>query len=156
MYPFLNIKTNALRRNSDREFTLTSRTNKNALCESCAAFNECPRNSTTLACKEFIPVIRFSVNDGLFHQGRVNTIRTGQAWFKRLEVGGKIALWDGVVGRLLTAVITDLHWEKDKALFLSEHARFNHMVVSGTVYVSEMERLLKSQIGSFFTTDLMV
>lgn len=148
---FLNVKTNALRRNANNEFTLTCSSNRNALCDACAAFNECSKKLTKTHCSDFVPVLRFSVNAGLYDNTKIrNTIRVGQAWYKRLEIGQKIALWDGVQQKLTYALVESVHWDKDKSAFLEEHGSFNHMVVSGQIKHFDLEGLLRTQIGTGF------
>lgn len=147
---FLNVKTNALRRNANKEFTLHSSTNRDALCEACASFNACSKKLSQTQCRDFIPVLRFSVNAVLYDTGRRNTVRTGQAWLKRLDVGSKIALWDGIENKLSMAVVTEIYWGENKDEFIEKHGDFNHMVLSKEINKARFKDLLETCIGRGF------
>lgn len=151
MHKFLTVKTNSLRRNANREYTLNSIHNRNALCDACASFNSCTQRYSTRICKQFIPVLRFAVNAGLRDNTiRRNTLRVGQAWFKRLSVGDKFAMWDDINSELIYAIVDEIYWSEDKDLFLREHGKFNHMVASGEIHESGVQKLLISTIGAGF------
>jgi hypothetical protein len=151
MYPFLSVKTNALRRFPNSEFTLTCRSNENALCDACAASDACPQRNSKKRCADFIPVLRFAINANLY-SGLYNTIRIGKAWSDRLQPGQRVGIWDDVERRLTFAVVETSHWSEDKAEILNLHAGRNHIGMTLDSPASQMPGVLMNCYGNGFYT----
>lgn len=153
MNEFLTVKTNALRKSASGEFTLNSAKSPDALCHACGAFSACSMRLKRKACSQFIPVLRFAVNDGFDVGAKRNTIRVGRSWYQRLTTGSRIGLWDNSEKRLLYATVNQVYWGLDKDEFLKEHAQYNHMVVAGKCAVEDFKQLLISCTGRGFYTN---
>lgn len=149
MPQFLTIKTNALRRQADAHFTLTSKHNGNALCDACAASSECPQRNAKTRCAEFIPVLRFAVNENL-ELPLWNTIRIGKAWSDRLPVGSRVGVWDDVRKVLSYATVVDNHWGENKVDVLAGHAAKNHIGMTLDNPAVELAEVLANCYGRGF------
>lgn len=149
MHKFLSVKTNALRRIQTNEFTLTCSSNGNALCDACAASDECPQRNTKKSCADFIPVLRFAINANLY-AGVYNTIRIGKAWSDRLQPGQRVGIWDDVEERLTFAVVEASHWSDDKQQILDLHAARNHIGMTLDDPAAQMPGVLMNCYGKGF------
>lgn len=149
MYRFLTVKTNALRRHADAHFTLTSKHNGNALCDACAASSECPQRNSKTRCADFIPVLRFSVNENL-SLSLWNTIRIGKAWSDRLPVGTRVGVWDDVREELSFATVVENFWGEEKAQVLAGHAAKNHIGMTLENPAVELAEVLANCYGRGF------
>ena len=149
MHPFLDIKTNTLRRLASGEFVLVDTRYPDALCRGCADFATCPLASTVRRCALFVPVFVFRddthLDDTLF-----NTIRLGRAWSQRLAEGSEIGLYTKTTDVLRRAVVRRIYWDDDKAALLRLHASRNHLGMTLADPAAELERKLRSMYGNNF------
>ena len=163
-----NTDTKKLRRDGDKYFTVTPQgvlDRAVSLCSRCgeyscdireaakAAIDRQRAEVKILSCKEFVPVISFSVTDGLLLD-KWNTIRIGKAWTTRLRIGDKVAIADlrrriivrqMFVERVVITTIGDA---------CKTHAGRNHVMLGKSVSEEDMEeamlRTLRSAYGTAF------
>lgn len=148
---FTTVKTNSLRRNPDSSYTLRLSSDKDALCKACALYNDCPtRQSKQIeSCFDFMPVFAFTDGTNL-DKAVFNTIRIGEAWSKRLEIGQTIAIYDKKADTLMMAKVVDIDWSIDKEIMLERHAAINHLGMNLSNPPSELSKILQNNYGKGF------
>lgn len=148
---FLNVKTNALRRQKNNEYKLTCKSNLNALCEACLQYDNCKRRKLeqVKTCSDFTPILVFIDGHNL-DTPKVNTLRIGQAWYKRLHVGQMVGVFCRNDQSMSTATISELYWSDDKPLMIATHGNFNHLGINYLNQYSKIERIIQSNYGRNF------
>lgn len=155
--------TRKLKRTADGYFT-TRRIHDidkddDTLCGYCGR-NACPLLATlagkTLvnvkACREFIPILSFSVLTGL-HEPIFNTIRLGLAWPKRLDVGDRVRVMDTKNGAFLRVMRVKEFATGSLGEIVTHHAHRNHALIASDApdKPAEMMRVLRGAYGSTYT-----
>lgn len=137
----------------------------NLLCNHCARdkckfkrYAERHRDTLELRvtnCADFIPALGFSVLSGL-HLSEWNTIRVGNAWSNRLQVGQQAAIFDTKNNQFVKfASVTGIH-SGNILDMVDQHALHNHAVAaeitSGRTNEQDanvrMMRILKNAYGT--------
>jgi len=128
------------------------------LCDYCGRFPCSLRGvmdkgtiSTVHACEIFIPVLSFSVLDGL-DQPIWNTIRIGAAWPKRMGEGQTVAIADTVNKRIVKRMSVKGMSTAPLAEICERHAKYNHAILHRQPEdpVTEMMRIMRNAYGSNF------
>lgn len=161
--PFPNTETRLIKRVGDA-FTVETRKgldDKRQLCDYCArehcgirriAQTHAHRAELAIrSCKEFVPVLSFSVLEGL-DRPSWNTIRVGAAWADRLERGMRVGIAD-LKNRRITRFMRVTGIDTGKLQDIAAmHGAQNHAILARNVapqkVQSEMLRILKNAYGT--------
>lgn len=155
--------TRKLKRTADGYFT-TRRisdidTDTNSLCGYCG-HDACPliapltgrARVTVEACREFLPIISFSVLTGL-HEPIFNTVRLGLAWPKRLDVGDRVRIFDAKNNEFLRVMRVKEFATGSLGEIVTKHAHRNHALIASDApdKPAKLMRVLRGAYGSTYT-----
>lgn len=112
-------------------------------------------HAPVLRCGEFVPVIGFSVVQGL-GRDRWNTIRIGHAWAARLKPGAQVAVMDLKRSALLRRMTVEAVYTGTVSEMCRDHGENNHAALEngwrGETARTQIARVLRNAYGSRFTT----
>ena len=152
-------------RKEDRGYTIEPKSilaREGLICDSCGIQSQCPiyqfkqkaeshADISVKTCTRYVPVLGFR-KPYLGLNGYFNTLRAGDTWMRRVDVGKTIALCDAKSGAIIGfGTVKQL----DCAPFddaLRDHAHLNHMAVAGKT-TDDVEHVLRKSYGHFLKDD---
>jgi hypothetical protein len=107
---------------------------------------------TVEACKEFLPIISFSVTSGL-EEPIFNTVRLGKAWPKRLNEGDRVRMMNSKEGQFLRIMRVQKMETGLLGDILASHAHRNHALIASDApdKPAKLLRILRGAYGSTYT-----
>lgn len=123
---------------------------KNGLCANCGRGYECEvRDESYQKCQVFQPTLLFKSLAGM--ELSFNTIRLGDSWSKRVQVGQTVALVNEHGERIAQAVVEAVRLGPRDEMIL-EHSFQNHLILAKNIKtpVASMRRILRNLYGPNF------
>jgi hypothetical protein len=144
-------------------FTLEPASNRDRplLCRTCGMAELCPVPGTlndhawvelrVRSCNRFIPIVTF-IPPIVGLGGRFNTLRLGDTWERRVEIGSRVALFNNKTEQVLGYAAVEGVFSGPFEEVLRTHAENNHLIVGkpGTD-LSVVEGVLRGAYGKFLT-----
>ena len=130
------------------------------LCDKCAIqprcryaryLNNAPIIAPVKQCKAFVPILSFSVLEGL-DLPDFNTFRPHSAWAKRLQLGDIVCLYHTQESRTISMREVKAIYQGEMSEMLAQHAKHNHAIQAraSTDPVAELREILIRSMGKNF------